>query len=115
MGLPHLPHHHQAQVQTLHGPGGSTALGEQLQTYDSIRSSWTLARSGSGVAKNLGITLQLVQLEIREKHVTADDAPGRDMGPLGFVSATNAPVPCPQTQNRDNEITSSIKCFEIWE
>ena len=60
VGLPYLSHHHQAQLQTLRAPEGSTALGEQLQTYDSISSSRTLARSDSGVAKNLGITLKLV-------------------------------------------------------
>lgn len=60
VGHPYLSHHHQAQLQTLHAPKGSTALGKQLQTYDSISFSCTLARSVSGVAKNLEITLKLV-------------------------------------------------------
>jgi len=88
VGFPYPSQHHQAQLQALNAPEGSTALGEQLQIYNSISSSCTLARSDSGVAKNLGITLKFMQLEMREKHVTAGDAPDGDTGPLGFVSAT---------------------------
>lgn len=121
VGLPYLSHHRQAQLQTQHGPEGSTALGEQLQTRDSIRSSQTLARSDSGVAQNLGIALQLVQLEIREKHVPADNAPDGDTGPLGFASATyhsHRMLPClavPGYEIGIIKFTSSIKCFEICE
>lgn len=51
--VPLFSHHHQAQPQTLHAPEGSTALDEQLQTYNSISSSHTLGRSDSGVVKTL--------------------------------------------------------------